>query len=131
MPMKTCAELGTYFHTLITGQLNLKKKHNGALLSNSHGNKMFLDDFSSGIAKSIKLCLMLSNPNHNYDLAYTINKVFKIANMILSSRPGASVALLGPQAAAVKQEYVASMFQALSTYSFLHLRIALLQCLQA
>jgi hypothetical protein len=65
---------------------------------------MFMDGFPNNLAKTINLRLMLSNPNCNSDLAYTINKMFKTAEAILSGRPDASVALLSPQATVVKQE---------------------------
>jgi hypothetical protein len=118
IPMKTHAELGAYVQAFFTGKSNLKKKHNGALLSDNHGNQMFLDGFPSDLAKSIKLCLMLSNPDCNSNLAYTIDEVFKTANMILSGRPGAGVALLGPQAAVVKQEDIANMVQSTVNLQF-------------
>jgi hypothetical protein len=111
MSMKTRAQLGAYYREFVTGQSNLKKKHNGALLSANQANKMFMDGFPDDLAKTINLRLMLSNPNRDSDLAYTIDEVFKTAEAILSGRPGAGVALLGPQATVVKQEDVESLVQ--------------------
>jgi hypothetical protein len=111
MPMKSRAELGAYYREFLTEQSNLKKKHNGALLSANQGNKMFMDGFPDDLAKTINLRLMLSNPNRDSDLAYTIDEVFKTAEAILSGRPGAGVALLGPQATVVKQEDIANLVQ--------------------
>jgi hypothetical protein len=111
MSMKTRAQLGAYYQEFVTGQSNLKKKHNGAPLLANQANKMFMDGFSNNLAKTISLRLMLLNPNRDSDLAYTIDKVFKTAEAILSGRPGAGVALLGPQATVVKQEDVETLIQ--------------------
>jgi hypothetical protein len=112
-PITTRAQLGEYTRRFKVLASDLHSRHGGELFSKDQANRAYLRGFAPGeLREKIRQRLVLTNPDHDTELAYDRRKVFAKADAILSGHRDAPTRLDATGATpAIKQEDLTAAVQ--------------------